>query len=114
MDAIIETLRVLLLVSIIASDSSLVAPDDGQCYYPNGKPESNLVACNQTSGAVSSCCSIGDTCHTNGLCKNDEHPDNGLYWRDGCTDSSWGEGCPQMCTGRDIGMYRNPKMAAVY
>ncbi|KAK4950260.1 hypothetical protein LTR10_011241 [Elasticomyces elasticus] len=85
----------LILLSVLIVDSRLARAAERQCFFPNGQPEDNLVPC--TSASVSSCCAVGDTCISNGLCKNGGDLNSGFYWRDGCTDSTWGDGCPQMC-----------------
>lgn len=75
------------------------------CYWPNGDPTSQDVACRDTSGDTA-CCSPGFACLENGLCMVTPHvdlsPENITYVRGSCTDMSWkSSNCPNYCVRGD-------------
>ena len=62
------------------------------CYYPDGITESPDVPCNQSAvdaGGHTSCSGADALCLDNGLCFG-----YGIVSRGSCTDTSWGEECP--------------------
>lgn len=69
------------------------------CYYPDGSTDSGHFAC--SSGGASMCCAEGFDCLSNGLCRDTRYDNNQRILRGGCTDKSWGSGCPQRCTSSE-------------
>ncbi|KAF1827626.1 uncharacterized protein K489DRAFT_375742 [Dissoconium aciculare CBS 342.82] len=96
---------ILSTVSLAIAIASVRA--QSQCYFPDGTPTDNFVACNSSSSSsndgFSSCCGRNDLCTTNGLCKNAQwDQENNYYWRHACTDPSWkSPNCPNYCTTVD-------------
>ncbi|KAH8722961.1 hypothetical protein GQ44DRAFT_711128 [Phaeosphaeriaceae sp. PMI808] len=81
-----------------------------KCYGIDGTPyatSDRYIPCNTTAAATgghTSCCAPGDNCLSNGLCQNqyDNKRKANIYWRNGCTDSSWNDpSCPRHCEGLD-------------
>ncbi|KAF2194900.1 hypothetical protein K469DRAFT_681296 [Zopfia rhizophila CBS 207.26] len=80
------------------------------CYFQNGERVggggTQYVACNQTAvlnGKHSGCCSAGDDCLTNGLCRNRGIGSSSNYnWRVACTDKTFKDpACADYCRGID-------------
>ncbi|ORX96296.1 hypothetical protein BCR34DRAFT_184513 [Clohesyomyces aquaticus] len=69
------------------------------CYFPDGSPVpagSDLVPCKPYDEGESTCCSVEQTCLSNGLCVSD-HQYNWV-WRNGCTDRTYKDvSCPNYC-----------------
>lgn len=63
------------------------------CFYPNGDSDSDHLPC----GTSSVCCAEGFQCLNNGLCADPRYDNFQRVLRGGCTDKSWGTGCPSVC-----------------
>ena len=93
-----NVVNICLILSILFPAASAAG---STCYSPSGL-KTTAQACN-TTAQVSTCCEPGFACLSNGLCT--PGPDNTevlpfKYFKSGCTDREWGEGCPQFCAGR--------------
>ncbi|RDW73200.1 hypothetical protein BP6252_07107 [Coleophoma cylindrospora] len=85
------------------------AQDAGtQCYVLDGAASSDYYRCNNETSGHSSCCQVGNTCYSNGVCQGY----NGAvldYLREGCTDPSWQDpACLDVCV-----QYANSSSAGV-
>ena len=65
------------------------------CFYPNGDL-SFAIPCN-SSAAFSTCCTVGSTCLSNGVCRWTNAYGIFIYVTDSCTDKAWASrDCPPM------------------
>lgn len=85
--------------------SSLILPiaavsKTAACYDPDGSFLANDAACNLDAD-VSSCCGIGWSCLSNGVCEIVQEQNSvnvTLYYRGSCTDQTWTQpGCLNIC-----------------
>ena len=76
------------------------APNGGKCYEWNGDQIHNQSPCTPEARACS-CCRLGDSCLSNGRCRNETLTP---YFTGGCTDSTWNSPsvCPEICNNNKI------------
>lgn len=81
----------LPLASLLAKS---VAETQAQqsCYYPNGDLSKDDSPCSSDGGT---CCPLNWECLSNGLCYLESED---YFERHTCTDQSWGDDCPELCT----------------
>ncbi|KAF1950693.1 hypothetical protein CC80DRAFT_539436 [Byssothecium circinans] len=84
------------LVLSVFITSALLSPAYATCYFPDGTSGSGHFACG--TGAASVCCAEGFQCLSNGFCNDQRYQNFQRVLRGGCTDKSWGSGCPGLCT----------------
>ena len=97
MPASIMSLRLIAVTSaaFLSFGTRSVFAVNFQCYFPDGTTTTPDIPCNQSAidaGGHSPCCNELNMCLDNGLCFG-----GGVVSRGSCTDSSWGEDCPQYC-----------------
>ncbi|KAM3077337.1 hypothetical protein ACMFMG_006686 [Clarireedia jacksonii] len=74
----------------------------GQCFFPNGSPDSSGIPC-FTDDDTSRCCGQDEICSTNKLCVAKKDPNK--FTRRSCVDKTFQSGdCPIVCQG---GEYRS-------
>ncbi|TVY25062.1 hypothetical protein LHYA1_G007344 [Lachnellula hyalina] len=83
---------ILLLLSSYFTPTTCSANDS--CFFPNGGLANSYTACSSTGASHSSCCIDGDVCTSAGYCVSNS---KGYVYRGACTDSDWGNPCPDYC-----------------
>jgi hypothetical protein len=69
----------------------------GQCFFPNGSPDSSGIPC-FTDDNTSRCCGQDEICSTNKLCVSKKDPNK--FTRRSCVDRTFQSGdCPNVCQG---------------
>ncbi|KAM3079006.1 hypothetical protein ACMFMF_003933 [Clarireedia jacksonii] len=69
----------------------------GQCFFPNGSPDSSGIPC-FTDDDTSRCCGQDEICSTNKLCVAKKDPNK--FTRRSCVDKTFQSGdCPIVCQG---------------
>lgn len=98
MKALLRLISFLLVLIAVASSTDL------KCYTPGKQENTGLLPCSPSSNTTA-CCSPGDICYSNGVCK--APPDNkqgvaGQLFINGCTDPDWAETdlCRSECANR--------------
>ncbi|KAF2112835.1 hypothetical protein BDV96DRAFT_144970 [Lophiotrema nucula] len=71
-----------------------VAGGSSTCYYPNGDSDDGHFPCGPNSSV---CCAEKFQCLSNGLCVDYRYENYTRVMRGGCTDKTWGSGCPSFC-----------------
>ncbi|EPS43613.1 hypothetical protein H072_2441 [Dactylellina haptotyla CBS 200.50] len=92
----------IALLTVLQSRLPAVSAQDQPrpCYFPNGSPATDYVACNNAATGHSACCRNNNqtACFATGLC----YIGRGFIERGACTDQSWqSDSCPGPC--RDFG-----------
>ena len=94
----------LLVLLVVFGTASFVtaALNNGICYNINRIQEPSYLVCNPEA-EVSSCCSSGATCLSNGLCEFSNITVS-TYWTGTCTDYLWNSPstCPEICNNDKI------------
>ncbi|KAL3425361.1 hypothetical protein PVAG01_02152 [Phlyctema vagabunda] len=88
-----------LAASVAALFIALVSSQNAgtQCYVLDGTARRGFYRCNNETAGHTTCCDLGDTCYSNGVCAG---PNNGImdYQRKGCTDPTWQDpACLNQC-----------------
>src|SRR5437764_409487 len=92
--------RSFALTKSFAIVSLLISQISATCFFPDGSSDSSHSPC--TSDSTSFCCDEGFQCLSNGLCNDARYDNFQRVLRGGCTDKSWGPGCPSRCTSGEF------------
>lgn len=72
--------------------------DKMTCYVLDGSVDDLLWPCDNSTDAHSTCCPVGTTCWSNGVCMYEPEDGPTDYLRAGCTDPTWDDSaCLKQC-----------------
>lgn len=100
----LSRIPVVLLVKELVEFLFQIETMSAQCFFPNGTQQAQAyLPCDTTAtenGQHSACCVSNDRCLGNGMClgPNAQRDHLNVYWREGCTDSTFEDvACLKYC-----------------